>query len=72
MPYQLHCDTAAHCDATLLEEIETVLDEELAGGVLLGAELLVAVPQTLPVIVGISAVAPFLLPCTPKLTDCPG
>lgn len=80
VPYQLHCDTAAHWDAWLLEEMDTTLDE-LERGVLLGAELdevvgtellLVTLEQTLPVMVGISAVLPFLLPCTPKVTDCPG
>lgn len=81
MPYQLHWDTAAHWDVTLLEEIEATLDE-LAGGVLLGAELeldgvegvelLATLPHTSPVMVGISALLLFLLPCTPKLTDCPG
>ena len=37
------------------------------------AELLVVVvEQTAPVTVGFSAAEPFLSPCTPKLTDCPG
>lgn len=35
-------------------------------------ELLGLVEQTSPVIVGFSALTPFVLPCTPKLTDCPG
>ena len=36
------------------------------------ATLLVAAPQTLPVTAGTSTVVPLVLPCTPKLTDCPG
>jgi hypothetical protein len=63
VPYQLHCD--AHWLGWLLEVLARL--DELAGGTLLGAELLGAelpgvLPQTLPVMAGISAVLPFLLP----------
>ena len=34
--------------------------------------LVVVVEHTAPVMVGFSAAEPFLSPCTPKLTDCPG
>lgn len=45
----------------------------LAGVELTGLELAETFEQTAPVIVGLSAANPlFLLPCTPKLTDCPG
>jgi hypothetical protein len=62
-------------EARELEEIGVL---ELATELLeldaeLGAELLLtASEQTAPVTTGFSARAPFLSPCTPKLTDWPG
>ena len=49
---------------TELFELDDVVAVELE---LTGVEL-----QTAPVMVGFSETAPFLSPCTPKLTDWPG
>lgn len=78
MPYQLHCEPVV----AQFEEIEldTTEDDELLGveleleAIELGTEELVTtLEQTEPVIVGFSAeLLLFLLPWTPKLTDCPG
>ena len=60
--------------ATELLELELLLTlDEVATTELLATELLdAAAEHTAPVITGFSAAAPFLSPCTPKLTACPG
>ena len=66
-------DDGAMLDTTLelatelfeLDVVATELD-------VVAVELDVAAEQTEPVIVGFSETAPFLSPCTPKLTDWPG
>jgi hypothetical protein len=58
----------------VLLEVFTELLVDVAGAELVVATelLVVVVAQTAPVTVGFSAAAPFLSPCTPKLTDWPG
>lgn len=64
-------------DEGVLLGVELELTTELATELfeleeVVAVELEVTVVHTLPVTVGVSAVPPFLSPCTPKLTDCPG
>jgi len=60
-------------DALFTEELTAELLELLAIALeTIDAALDVTAEQTLPVTTGFSATPPFLSPCTPKLTDCPG
>lgn len=59
--------------ATELEVFAELLVDVAGAELVVAAELLVIVVEhTAPVMVGFSAAEPFLSPCTPKLTDCPG
>lgn len=84
MPYQLHC-CCAHAIAELDDPIDDPIEDELptedddgrddddTTGTEDGAEDEAGVPeQTVPFMVGISAVAPFLFNWKPKLALWPG
>jgi|SRR5690554_88033 len=80
---QVECALPGVLEDELDKELANELDDELTDELdeetgkdeleeLAGADEVDPPPQTLPVIVGRSALPPFFSPCKPKLTDCPG